>query len=100
MTTGLRFAGRTAVVTGGASGIGAAVARRLAHEGARIEILDVDGELAESVAKEVGGRAYRADVRRREDLRAAFIAVGHPSDVLVTCAGGAERRCEGRVSPG
>lgn len=89
---GRRLDGRIAVVTGGASGIGAAVARRLADQGARIEIVDVDAAGAERVAREVGGRAHRVDVRQRAELRAMFGTFPHPIDVLVTCAGGAERR--------
>ena len=52
-----RFDGRVAVITGGASGIGAASARRLADEGARVLIADINEEGGAAVAKEIGERA-------------------------------------------
>ena len=57
-----RFTGKVVTVTGGGSGLGEAIARRLAAEGARVAILDVDDAGAARVAGEIGGRAYRADV--------------------------------------
>ena len=54
--------GQAAVVTGGGSGIGRATCRRMAQEGARVAVLDVDGESAEAVAREVDGFAYAVDV--------------------------------------
>jgi glucose 1-dehydrogenase len=62
-----RFAGRVAVVTGGASGIGAASARRLAAEGAAVAIVDRDGDGARRVAEEIGGSAVQADVSAAAD---------------------------------
>ncbi|HYF17897.1 MAG TPA: SDR family oxidoreductase [Ramlibacter sp.] len=56
-----RLEGRTVIVTGGASGIGAACARRYAAEGARIVIGDLDLDSARRVAQEVGGIAVRCD---------------------------------------
>jgi NAD(P)-dependent dehydrogenase (short-subunit alcohol dehydrogenase family) len=64
--------GRRAVVTGGASGIGAATCRRFATEGARVAVLDVDAGGAEAVAASVGGVAVVADVADRAALGAAF----------------------------
>ena len=61
--------GRRAVVTGGGSGIGRATCRRLAEEGARVAVLDVDGESAEAVAKEIGGVAFGVDVGDLEAVR-------------------------------
>jgi NAD(P)-dependent dehydrogenase (short-subunit alcohol dehydrogenase family) len=58
---GLLEGGR-AVVTGGGSGIGRATCRRLAEEGARVAVFDVDGESAEAVAEEIGGVAFGVDV--------------------------------------
>ena len=54
--------GRTAVVTGGASGIGRACAIRLARAGARVTVLDLDHDAAMSTAREIGGTAYAADL--------------------------------------
>ena len=49
--------GTRAVVTGGASGIGAATVRRMAEEGARVAVVDLDGDGAERLAKEIDGLA-------------------------------------------
>lgn len=72
MTDG-RLEGRVAVVTGGASGIGAETARRLVRDGARVIVADVQAEAAERIAAEIGerARAVRTDVAREEDVAAA-----------------------------
>jgi NAD(P)-dependent dehydrogenase (short-subunit alcohol dehydrogenase family) len=57
-----RLAGRVAVITGGASGIGLAAARRMRSEGATIVVGDVDRAAGESVADELGGLFVRVDV--------------------------------------
>ena len=84
--------GRVAVVTGGAQGIGFAVARRMAASGAHIAIWDRDGELAEQAAQSLGpqARAYRVDVTdgaamlaAAQVVRAAQGSIG----VLVSSAG-------------
>jgi NAD(P)-dependent dehydrogenase (short-subunit alcohol dehydrogenase family) len=66
-----RFDGRSALVTGGAQGIGRAVAAGLVAEGARVAIFDSDGEAAERSAAELGCVAVVGDVARREDVRRA-----------------------------
>jgi NAD(P)-dependent dehydrogenase (short-subunit alcohol dehydrogenase family) len=85
-----RLAGRRVVVTGGARGVGAAVVRTFAAEGARLVVLDRRFEEAAVLAKEVGGRAYDvdlADVRAtREVLDRAICWLGGV-DVLVNTAG-------------
>jgi len=64
--------GRCAVITGGASGIGAATARRMAAEGASVTVIDLDGDAAETVAREVSGHAYKADVTDYDTLETAI----------------------------
>jgi NAD(P)-dependent dehydrogenase (short-subunit alcohol dehydrogenase family) len=63
--------GQRALVTGGASGIGRATCRRFAEEGARVAVLDLDGDGAELVAKEIDGVAATCDVADPDDLRRA-----------------------------
>jgi meso-butanediol dehydrogenase/(S,S)-butanediol dehydrogenase/diacetyl reductase len=66
--------GQRAVVTGGASGIGRASARRMAEEGAAVAVVDLNGEAAREVADEIDGTAHVADVTDPEGLRAAVEA--------------------------
>ena len=82
----MRFEGKTALVTGGSGGIGAATCRRLAAEGARVAVTDVSREAAEEVAGEIDGLAFELDVRSEESVTAAVEAVG-TVDVLVNNAG-------------
>src|SRR3954468_5614822 len=63
-----------ALITGGASGIGAAVARRLAARGTSVVVADVDTDRAESVAAEIGGAFVPCDVRDLDANRAAVAA--------------------------
>jgi NAD(P)-dependent dehydrogenase (short-subunit alcohol dehydrogenase family) len=66
--------GQRAIVTGGASGIGRATARRMAEEGATVSVIDIQVDAAREVAKEIGGFAYEADVTDPDGLRDAFDA--------------------------
>ena len=69
-TPQLRFAGQVAIVTGGAGGIGSAVARRLTADGARVALVDRDAASLQRVAHELGEAAVpiEADVSREEDV--------------------------------
>jgi NAD(P)-dependent dehydrogenase (short-subunit alcohol dehydrogenase family) len=69
-----RLVGRTAVVTGGASGIGAATSRRLASEGATVVIADLDEEAGPKVAAELDGLFVRTDVTDPAHVDALFAA--------------------------
>ena len=82
----MRLEGRIALVTGGASGIGAATARRLAAEGARVWVADIDLAGAQSVASEIDGAAVEMDVADEASVRAAVVEAGEV-DVLVNNAG-------------
>ena len=62
------LSGRTVLITGAASGIGAAAARRLAADGARLVLADLDGAKVEKVAGELGQVAVKADVTRNDDI--------------------------------
>jgi NAD(P)-dependent dehydrogenase (short-subunit alcohol dehydrogenase family) len=63
--------GHRAIVTGGGSGIGRATCRRMASEGARVTVLDLDGDAASAVATEIGGHGAAVDVSDAEALSAA-----------------------------
>jgi len=82
----LNFSGKSAVVTGGANGIGLAVAQAMAKGGAQVWIFDLEGEDPRAVAAGFGARACVADVTDRASLDAAFTQTG-PPDILVANAG-------------
>jgi NAD(P)-dependent dehydrogenase (short-subunit alcohol dehydrogenase family) len=86
METDLGLAGKRAVVTGGANGIGFAAARLLAAHGASVWIFDLERENPAEAAREIGARGCAVDVTRRESLDAAFAMTGAP-DVLAVNAG-------------
>lgn len=81
-----RFAGQRAVVTGGGRGIGAAIVRRLAAEGASVVVLDRDLDVAEQLAAEVGGEPAQVDVTDPAAVRAA-LGGQRAFEVLVNNAG-------------
>jgi len=82
----MRLEGRKALVTGGASGIGAAISRRLASEGAEVWIGDLNLEGAKRVAAETSGHEAALDVTDIESARALVTDAG-PFDVLINNAG-------------
>jgi len=77
------LAGRSALVTGGAGGIGAACARDLASRGAKVTIADVDGAAASALADEIGGSAWTIDLLDVDGLEGLRLDV----DILVNNAG-------------
>jgi 2-keto-3-deoxy-L-fuconate dehydrogenase len=79
----MSFAGKRALVTGAGSGIGAAVARRLAADGASVILADLVLEPVEALAQELGGEAVQLDVRDEAQVAAAVTGI----DVLVNVAG-------------
>jgi 2-dehydro-3-deoxy-L-rhamnonate dehydrogenase (NAD+) len=86
-----RFAGQGAVITGGASGLGLAIARRLRAEGARVALFDLDAARLASLSAEFGpaNRTRRVDVTSEPEVVMAFdsLADWGSVDVLVNCAG-------------
>ncbi len=66
------LAGKVVVVTGGAAGIGGAICRKFASEGARVVVADIDAALAKSMAEEISGLGIAVDVRDEEAVKAVF----------------------------
>jgi NAD(P)-dependent dehydrogenase (short-subunit alcohol dehydrogenase family) len=91
------------IVTGGASGLGAATARKLAAQGAKVAVFDLNAKLAETVAAELKGVAVTCDVSDATSAEAAITQAtkAHgPARVLVNCAGiGVAKRVVGRDGP-
>ncbi|GHG42626.1 oxidoreductase [Sinomonas cellulolyticus] len=87
----MELRGASALITGGASGLGAATARRLHAEGAAVVLVDLPGSAGEALAAELGERAAfaPADVTDEQQVRAAVVRAGGfaPLRVVVNCAG-------------
>jgi NAD(P)-dependent dehydrogenase (short-subunit alcohol dehydrogenase family) len=99
----MKLSGQSALVTGGASGLGAATARALAKAGAKVAVLDVNLEAAKAVATEIGGLAVACDVSDAKSAEAAVATArgAHgAARVLINCAGiGPAQRIVGRDGP-
>ena len=95
--------GHAAIVTGGASGLGAACARAIAAAGGKVAIADVNEKAAAEMAKDIGGIAVACDVSDAASGEAAVkkAAAAHgPARILVNCAGiGPAKRIVGRDGP-
>jgi 2-hydroxycyclohexanecarboxyl-CoA dehydrogenase len=83
----MRLEGKKALVTGGAGGIGAAIARRLAAEGAEVTVGDLNLEGATKIAGEISGLPIELDVTDLGSAQAAVESAGAPIDILVNNAG-------------
>ena len=93
--------GTTALVTGGASGLGAATARELTRRGAKVAILDLSHDAGEALASEIGGLYINADVSSESDVSASVDRIGAElggaARIVVNCAGiGTAGRVVGR----
>ena len=99
----MRLDGQSAIVTGGASGLGAATAQRLAGAGCRVAVLDTNGKAVEASAQRIGGLGVACDVADAASAEAAFAKAREahgPARVLVNCAGvGVAGRIVGREGP-
>lgn len=86
----MRLDGKTAIVTGAASGFGAGIARIFAREGARVLVADLNGDAAADVAREINGKALQTDVAKGADVKAMTqAAMDHWGriDIVVNNAG-------------
>ena len=86
----MQIATQSALVAGGGSGIGAAVARHLAGLGAKVAVLDVNPDGAKATAQEIGGIAIECDIASASSAEKAIAAArdAHgPARILVNCAG-------------
>ncbi len=95
--------GHAAIVTGGASGLGAATAEMLAHAGAKVACLDVNTDGARAVAGKIGGIGIKCDVTSADEAVAALAEARGKhgvARVLINCAGvGPAKRIVGRDGP-
>ena len=99
----MRLDGLAAIVTGGASGLGAATAQRLARAGCRVAVLDINQSAAEASAQRIGGIGIACDVADADAAEAAVAKAREahgPARLLVNCAGvGTAGRIVGRDGP-
>src|SRR3954447_14148427 len=86
----MELQGTGTLVAGGASGLGAATARLLVEDGARVAIADLDGDKAQALAEELGGVGFKADVTNEDEVRAAVDGAAQAFGGIrftVSCAG-------------
>ncbi len=83
----MRIEGARALVCGGASGLGAATARRLRADGADVTVADLDAERGEALAEAIGARFFQVDVTDPAQVEAAVEQAGPDLRIAVTCAG-------------
>ncbi len=99
----MELKGQAAIVTGGASGLGAATARALAAAGAKVAVFDINEAGAASVAKDIGGVGIACDVASADGAKAGIEkakAAHGAARILVNCAGvGPAKRIVGRDGP-
>ncbi len=102
----MNIEGQAALVTGGGSGLGAQTARELARRGARVTVLDINGDAAAAVAAEIGGLGVRCDITDAASVEAALVVANEqhgPARLLMNVAGigGAKRIVgkDGRAAP-
>ncbi len=100
MLPAMEINGTAAIVSGGASGLGAATVRALAAAGAKVTVADLNEQLGQALADEVGGIFARTDVSDADSVRAAVdtaAAAGQPLRFVISCAGiGWAQRTVGR----
>src|SRR3990167_7400009 len=97
------IANKTAIITGGASGLGAACVYQLRLAGAKVAILDKQLSAAENIAKAVQGKAFNCDVTQAKEVEKTFTDIQQQLGdirIVINCAGIAPgRRLVGREGP-
>ena len=85
-----RLKGKVALITGGARGLGASIAKHFSNEGAKIILCDINTDLANKMANELGGKAYYIDVSNSKNVEETFLKINsefNRLDILVNNAG-------------
>ena len=85
-----RLKGKVALITGGARGLGASIAKHFSNEGAKIILCDINTDLANKMANELGGKAYHLDVSNSKNVEETFSKINsefNRLDILVNNAG-------------
>lgn len=98
----MHIEGKTALITGGASGLGAACARMIAQAGGRAVVIDLNEHGGRSLVSELGNGAafHKADVSSASDVEHAMKQLGGPLHIAINCAGiGGSRRVVSKEGP-